>query len=191
LEAPEGLANFSVDAIARQAGVARMTVYYQFGSKAGLLEALLDDLANQGGMDRLPGAFRRSDPLDALDAFIIVLGHFYSAYRLIDRRLRALAVLDRDLEPALAARDERRRTGLRVIAQRISTPPGDSALGEPVQDGRDHGPGLDLEETIAVLHMLTSFQSFDALASNTRSIDDVVPLVQRVARAILRHECVT
>ena len=33
---------FSIDAVARRAGVARMTVYNQFGSKTGLLEALFD-----------------------------------------------------------------------------------------------------------------------------------------------------
>ena len=36
---------FSVDAVARRAGVSRMTIYNQFESKAGLLEALLDSLA--------------------------------------------------------------------------------------------------------------------------------------------------
>src|SRR5438034_816285 len=39
-------ASFSIDAVARRADVARMTVYYQFGSRRGLLEALIDDLAN-------------------------------------------------------------------------------------------------------------------------------------------------
>ena len=32
-------ASFSIDAVARRADVARMTVYYQFGSRRGLLEA--------------------------------------------------------------------------------------------------------------------------------------------------------
>src|SRR5262249_35010278 len=42
LVASAGFSGFSVEAVARQAGVARMTVYYQFGSKPGLLEALYD-----------------------------------------------------------------------------------------------------------------------------------------------------
>ena len=40
----------AIDAVARQAGVARMTVYYQFESKKGLLEALLDDTHDVGLM---------------------------------------------------------------------------------------------------------------------------------------------
>ncbi len=48
-----GLFGFTVDAVAREAGVARMTVYYQFGSKAGLLEAIFDSLAVRGGAEEL------------------------------------------------------------------------------------------------------------------------------------------
>ena len=49
LAEPGGLA-FTVDAVARRADVARATVYYQFGSKSGLLEAVCDHLADLGGM---------------------------------------------------------------------------------------------------------------------------------------------
>jgi AcrR family transcriptional regulator len=172
LETPEGLTSFSVDTIARHADVARMTVYYQFGSKAGLLEALFDDLANRGGMDRLPEAFRQPDPLAALDSFIAVFGHFYATHRLINRRLRGLALLDQDLEPALAARNERRRTGLSVLLQRLA-----ERYGQPAPEAG--------EEAVTVLYMLTSFESFDALAGDFRSPADVVLLVQRVAHAVL------
>src|SRR5579872_5055175 len=93
LSAGDGFAGFSVEAVARQADVARMTVYYQFGSKVGLLEALSDDLAARGGMERLAEAFRQPDALQALDAFIAVFGRFWSADRLATRRLRGLAAL--------------------------------------------------------------------------------------------------
>src|SRR5437868_652736 len=42
LATPGGIAGFTIDAVAAQAGVARMTVYNQFASKIGLLEALFD-----------------------------------------------------------------------------------------------------------------------------------------------------
>ena len=58
----DGFSGFSIDAVARQADVARMTVYHQFGSKIGLLEALTDVLAAQGGMQQLASAFRQPDP---------------------------------------------------------------------------------------------------------------------------------
>src|SRR5262249_9711035 len=48
-----GPPGFTVETVARRAGVARMTVYYQFRSKRGVLEALFDDLANRGLMPHL------------------------------------------------------------------------------------------------------------------------------------------
>ena len=41
---------FSLDAVAREAGVTRLTVYNQFESKRGLLEAVFDDIAERGGL---------------------------------------------------------------------------------------------------------------------------------------------
>src|SRR5256714_15582278 len=91
LTASDGFNGFSIDAVARQADVARMTVYYQFGSKIGLLEALSDSLASQGGMEQLANAFRRPEPLDALDEYITVFSRFWDSDRLVTRRLRAMA----------------------------------------------------------------------------------------------------
>src|SRR5438552_6529596 len=99
-------ASFSLDAVARRADVARMTVYYQFGSKAGLLEALFDDLAARGGMAQLRAAFARPDPLEALAELIAVFCRFWASDRLVIRRLQALSVLDPDFEAV--SRDERR-----------------------------------------------------------------------------------
>src|ERR671939_1455948 len=77
LSAAGGVSGFTIDSVARQAGVARMTVYHQFGSKQGLLEALFDSLAASGGMTQLATAFRRDDPLDALDAFTATFARFW------------------------------------------------------------------------------------------------------------------
>ncbi len=57
LAAPDGVSGFTVDAVAAQSGVARMTVFNQFGSKSGLLEALFDDLAARGLVARLRPIF--------------------------------------------------------------------------------------------------------------------------------------
>src|SRR5258708_30399090 len=91
LIASDSFSGFSIDAVARQADVARMTVYHQFGSKIGLLEALCDSLAISGGMDQLASAFSQSEPLDALQEYLLVFGHFWNVDRLVMRRLRARA----------------------------------------------------------------------------------------------------
>ncbi|MBA2680873.1 MAG: TetR/AcrR family transcriptional regulator [Ktedonobacteraceae bacterium] len=172
LTASDGFSGFSIDAVARQADVARMTVYHQFGSKIGLLEALCDSLAISGGMEQLASAFRRPEPLDALDEYIKVFGRFWQSDRLVTRRLRGLAALDPDFEQVNRARDERRRQGLRVIAQRLVE-----------QYGRSESSAID--EAVDVLYTLISFECFDILAGPTRSLEDVVPMVQRLARAAL------
>lgn len=171
LMARDGFTGFSIDAVARQADVARMTVYYQFGSKIGLLEALSDSLASQGGMEQLALAFRRPEPLDALNEYIAVFSRFWDADRLVMRRLRALAALDSDFEKVVRARDEWRRGGLHVIVQRLM-----EKHGQPIPEAFD--------ETVDVLFTLLSFESFDTLAGPTRSLEDVAPVVQRLARAV-------
>lgn len=166
----DGFARFSIDAVARQADVARMTIYHQFGSKIGLLEALCDSLAFSGGMEQLATAFRRAEPIDALDAFIAIFARFWNSDRLVMRRLRGLAALDADFEQVIRARDEGRRRGLRVLAGRIAV-----QYGHPTPE--------TLDETINALYTLTSFEFFDTLAGSTQSIEEVVPVVRRLARA--------
>lgn len=172
LIASDGFSGFSIDAVARQADVARMTVYHQFGSKIGLLEALCDSLAGYGGMEQLASAFRRPESLDALDEYIRVFGCFWQSDRLVTRRLRGLAALDPDFEQVIRARDERRRQGLHVIVQRLVE-----------QHGRPESSIFD--EAVNVLYTLISFECFDILAGSTRSLEDVVPVVQQLACAAL------
>jgi AcrR family transcriptional regulator len=147
-----------------------MTVYYQFGSRAGLLEAIFDDLAAGGGMQELQKAFQQPDARAALDEFIAVFTRFWVSARLVIRRLQILTALDPELEKV--SREEWRRQGLQVIVQRLS-----EQLGHPPDDS--------LDEAVDVLHVLTSFQTFDRLADARRSPEEVTALIQRLARAAI------
>jgi AcrR family transcriptional regulator len=159
--------SFSIDAVARRADVARMTVYYQFGSKRGLLEALFDLLAARGGLHQLPSAFQEPNPKLALDRLIEIFARFWSSDRLVMRRLRAMAALDPELDQVLRERSEGLRNGLRVITSR------QSARGAPQAD------------TVDLLFALVSFESFDLLAGPERTPAEVAPLVKRAAAAIV------
>ena len=110
---------FTVDAVARRADVARATVYYQFGSKSGLLEAVCDDLAEAGGMADLARVFTSSAPQAAIGGFITAFAGFWAADRVVMRRLRALAALDPEVGAVISARDQRRRDGLAVLVSRL------------------------------------------------------------------------
>jgi AcrR family transcriptional regulator len=172
LMSPAGYVRLSVEAVARQADVARMTVYHQFGSKIGLLEGICDTLAVNGDMDELATAFRQPDPLDTLDEYLRIFGRFWEADRLVMRRLRALAALDPDFEHVIRARDGWRRQGLSVITQRLVE---QQALA----------PEAARDDLLDVLFTLSSFETFDTLAGPTRSLEEVAPLVARLAHAAL------
>jgi AcrR family transcriptional regulator len=163
--------SFSIDAVAHEAGVARMTVYYQFNSKRGLLEALFDYLAARGGMPQLPLAFQRPDPIDALEHVIKVFAHFWASDRVVLRRLRGMAALDPELDEVLLARNEGRRNALRAIVGRLP------------KERRPHMQSAD--NTVDLLHTLISFECFDVLAGKNRTPEDVAPIIQRAARLIL------
>lgn len=168
--------SFSIDAIARQADVARMTIYYQFGSKAGLLEALFDHLATRAEISkRLGDAFSQPDPVAALNVLIAAFAHFWTIDRLLIRRLHALAVLDPDLEPRELARNERRRAALRTILDRWVSE-------------TDSSPAAGFDATLDTLQGLTSFETFDQLAGSNRTPEDLVSTVCHLAGAVLGLE---
>ena len=163
---------FSLDAVARRAGVARMTVYYQFGSKRGLLEALFDAFAAKGRIGELIGAaFQCPDPLNALDQLVAAFAAFYRASRVPIKRVRALAALDPELEEAIAARDGRRREAMGAMVARLAS--------------SGHVTAGASGQVVDVLTTLASFEVFDALAGGTRDFETVVPVVQKLCRAAL------
>lgn len=161
---------FSIDAVARRAGVARMTVYNQFESKAGLLEALFDSLALRGPLAGMADIFKEGDTLVALDAYVAMFGKFWTMNRRAHRRLRAAALHDDELAEAIAGRNERRRRGIAELMRRLG------ATARPI---------VPREEAANVIHVLLSFDTFDALAGSGRTPDDVAPIVGRLIRGVL------
>ncbi|MDB4877940.1 MAG: TetR/AcrR family transcriptional regulator [Gemmatimonadetes bacterium] len=161
---------FSIDAVARRAGVSRMTVYNQFESKAGLLEALFDSIAARGPFGQMSDVFAQKDPVAALDDFIALFGRFWTHSRRAHLRLRAAAANDPELAAALESRNDRRRHGLVELVRRIS---------------KKAKPVVPHDEVVNVLFVLLNFDTFDAFAGADRAPNDVVALVQRLAHAVL------
>ncbi len=159
---------FTVEAVARRADMARGTVYYQFGSKTGLLEAVCDDLAEASGMAELASVFTSPAPEQAIRGFITAFAEFWAVDRVVMRRLRALAALDPDVGAVIAARDQRRREGLTVLVGRLPARTGTQA-----------------EQAVQILYALSSFETFDTLAGPERSLADALPLVTGLADAVL------
>ena len=167
-----GIADFTIDNIARQAKVTRQTVHNQFGTRTALLEALFDQMALRGGMQGIATAFEQPDPAATLAEYIKVFARFWSSDREMTRRIHGLAAVDPDFEELLASRQQRRVMGctriVQMLSRRYSTPPPEK-----------------IDETIKVLYSLTSFEFFDALAGQGRTPEDVAPLVIQLASSFL------
>ena len=172
LASDTGATGFTVDNVARQAGVARMTVYYQFESKRGVLEALFDDLANRGLVPHLTAVFHETSPARALDALIRAFVAFWNSDRVVLRHARALAALDPEIADSVRARDERRREHLRRILERLYA----ETKSRPTA-------AKGLTTTLDVLHVLTSFETFDALLIEGRSASEVTEIIGGLAAA--------
>jgi AcrR family transcriptional regulator len=168
----EHYATFTVDAVAKRADVARATVYYQFGSKTGLLEALCDALAERGGLADLAHAFTAPDPDDALRLLVTAFARFWGADRVVMRRLRALAALDPDVAAVITARDERRRLALKTLLDRRDD------VAHPAH-------------ALRVAHMLTSFETHDALLTASQRPPDAVPTIVELISCTIRQPSTT
>jgi AcrR family transcriptional regulator len=159
---------FTMDAVAQKADVVRLTLYYQFKSKSGLLEALYDYLAKRGQMERMADIFHHTyDPIATLHEFILVFARFWGSDREVIRRLHALAAIDADIGAGLRLRNERRRQGLTVLIERYAKMYPMAARHQPL--------------AIDILHMLTSFETYDALAGKSRSMEEVVAILGKMA----------
>lgn len=160
---------FTVDAVAKRADVARATIYYQFESKIGLLEAICDALAEDGQMSDLASAFMNPDPIEALSIFISCFARFWNSDRPTMRRLRSLARLEQEVGGVISARDDRRSSGLAVLVARLSD---------------QHILNVEPDRAVQILFTLTSFETFDSLAADNLSMTEVEDEILVLAEAI-------
>jgi AcrR family transcriptional regulator len=172
LAVQEGFSTLTVERVAERAGVARLTIYYQFGSKRELLEAMLDYIAERGQMTRLHDVFRNPDPLGALDEFIAVFCNFWASDQVGLRRLRGWAHLEPAFEAEGRGRDQWRKQGLEELVSRLQ-----QHYGVPAES--------ETSEIVDLLHTLTSFESYDNLTAGGRSSEEVAALLNRTARRLL------
>jgi len=155
---------------ARAADVSqRLTVYYQFNSKAGCSR---HSTTTSRSAERW-SSWRTCSARVAIRyrffttsfCFRKVLG--FGIARWI-RRLHALGAIDAEIGKGLRARNERRRRGLLVIVERY---------------GKVHSPLTSLQLPVASRHAAHAdqFRTFDALSDTGRSIEDVVEIIRNMA----------
>ena len=164
LAAPDGI---SLDAVAKRAGVTRLTVYNQYGSRRALREAVFDDMAERGGLHRIREAMAKTDPKVALQQIVLIFCNFWSIHRGALWRLHAASATDPEFGESLRARNQRRRHLLSVLVDRII-------------DGDAKRPEVAIE-LIDVLFALTSVAFFWELTAGGRKADAACRLIQALA----------
>ena len=164
-------ADFSLENIARVADVSRLTIYYQFKSRPGLLEALYDHLAARGNMQQMAQVFHEPDPSKALEKLIGTFVSFWSSDPVVIRRLRAMGALDEEIGTGIRARDSRRVHAAGEILRRLA-----------ISQRRKHRPkqhGLIPE----IISMLTSFETYDALSRAGHDDPEIVRMLLTLVQA--------
>jgi AcrR family transcriptional regulator len=139
-----------VDEIAREAGVARSTVYVLFGSRGGLFDALATDLLQRAGFERIASTFRLPDARAALLESLAAAAQVYAREPDLARSIITLAATDPDAAAAVRRFEHGRWPGMRKLAGRLE------AQGYL-------RPDVPRDEGAQTLWVLTSFATFDQL----------------------------
>jgi AcrR family transcriptional regulator len=173
LGAPAGIGGFSLEEVARKAGVTRLTVYNRFGSRRALLEAVFDERAARGGLHRLAEAMAASDPHAGLLQVIAIFCDFWSYDPRALGRLHAAGASDPEFDASVRERNERRRSLLLALVGRM-------AVGlSPPRDA--------VHDLVDVLFALTSYPFFSQLTAGRRTADAACRLIQGLAMEAVRR----
>jgi AcrR family transcriptional regulator len=159
-----GFLGLTLDSLAREGGVTRQTIHNLFGTKAGLLEALFNQLAVDGGMHRIREVMQQTNAGPLLESFVRVFTDFWSKDRLFIRRIHGIAAIDSELGTAVEARNQRRMGAASRVVDRV--------CGENGLAGQE-----DKKRKITALYALTSFEFFDILAEASGSSEDAAQQV--------------
>jgi AcrR family transcriptional regulator len=164
----------SVDQVARMAGVARSTVYLIFGSRAGLFDALGDDLYDRAGRERLLEAVSHPDAREHMRGGLRSGAEMFAAYADVFRALFSMAKLDEEaVGGAVARREKVRARGMTRVARRLHE-----------QDALR--PDVTVQQAAHVMWLLASFDAFDQLYTGRGlSVDEVVELLVATAERTL------
>ncbi len=158
-----------MESLAKASGVTRQTIHNLFGTRAGVLEALFDQIAIGGGMERMREVMTASSPEAMLDGFIGVFSNFWAKNRLLLRRIHGIAAIDLEFGKAVQARNQRRQMAASRVLERL-----------------DGGTGAEgRQERAARLVALTSFEFFDALGEALGSTESAQKQLPGVIKGAL------
>lgn len=159
----------TIQGVAELAEVSRPTIYQQFGSRRGLIEALVTDVEQRSGVAVAVRAALDPEPTQALVAWLNAAVRFWAAEKTVLGAAFALAKGDPEMRGVLEAHNAARRARAEQLVKRIE------ANGSLV-------PGLSQPDAVELLCLLSSYAVFDELShGGTRSHAIVARLVGHLA----------
>jgi AcrR family transcriptional regulator len=168
-----GFHGAALEEVARRAQVVRPTIYRQFGSKLGLLDALLSDASASAEIERVFSAMAEPDAARAVRLMLCEHARFWAAEELLFRRVIGLAGVDPEAQQAVESRDAMRRKDLTKLVTRLA------------RQGKLRA-GCSRPRATDVLWLLTSFATFDQLhGRGGQSANDVAQTLISLAQATI------
>jgi AcrR family transcriptional regulator len=163
--------DFTVEAVANRAGVTRVTVYNQVGSKRGLLEAVLTDLTGRARMDQLLSDTQHLTAAEACTEIVRRTCHFWHTERRVLRPVFGLAGVDQEVAAVLAQRERWRQDQLRHLLQRIA-------------DETAQAPTFRPGDVEAAALAITSFPTYDCLGELADDPERAARLINHLVRSL-------
>jgi AcrR family transcriptional regulator len=162
----------SVESVAEAAGVSRATVYNQFESKRGIIQAVFNDIGQRIEYDRVRDALADPDVNRAVDRVIVEHCRAWARDARVIRRVYALAATDPELTELRNQNEGWRQNDIRTLVERVRRA---GALRK----------GWTEAEATAALGTLTSFPMFEQLESVGLRGERIGRVLRKLAHAIV------
>jgi len=172
-----GLRGVTIEAVARNAGVSRVTVYDHFQHKAGLLEALAWWTFAQHDIDRVRRARLQENVRAALVDFVQEHARFFDAVGPRGRAILKTASTDPDAAAVLQTTYfDARRAAITELVERLDVSHELALAWLP-------------ERAVDALMIITSLEAFETLTDHDRlALEDAAAVLGHMAAALLRDE---
>jgi len=162
----------TVEQVADRAGVSRATLYQHFRSRIELIDALCETFSANPAIMEIRSVVDQPDGRSALDVTIADAHRFWSAEDAVLQPLYGLTGID----PAARELVERQRADRRGEMDRLAANLDRQGL---LQDGTNR------RRAVAVLLVLTSYETFRELRAEGYSDRQAVSLLQESGRTLL------
>jgi AcrR family transcriptional regulator len=162
----------TVEQVGQRAGVSRATVYQHFPSRLDLVDAMCDTFGENEALISVRDSVELDDLGQALRQTISDTVRFWSSEDAVLQQLYGVSAVD----PAAGALVERqlrdRRGEMRKLARRL-------------EEGRALRSGVDRDEAVAQLMLLTSYGSYRELRQEGLSDKRIIGQLQSTAKRLL------